>query len=476
MHDLRREAEELGPTISWAKKEYDDKRLSDFDFVGLYILLYLGSRRPGAWSSGRLPSPVATAGASSIPIANVPGLLEKLGGFDYLSKRIGKDIIRGMGNSSACQKLAESEAVSEAEAELKSKSRRGEASEISNLTVVQVFNHLKLSGIKKNGGDFVNKCIVLWACGRCPLQLLFYIPTPLVVLRQQARGQRVVSLFTTEEELSRTHVSNLTYMSGDLKHSRCPFEFTLHDLTHMEKFGLDSETYLEQVGFFQCMSKLKPMKAFFVERCAFDDTFLAELEYVISDMNCFSTHLLQYLFAKMVLAAERLAAASSMAVGAVTAYQAETATESTPAAGSAASASASAAAAACVKTESTRELLEQRWRWLLQAFGMLASDSECGYESCAFSNYSNYRCVEDHAETSSADSISKGVTSASTATKMGMPVTLSDEEATATATATARAAYEASMAMIDTAYRERGPMNAAQGEAVRRFFRMAAER
>jgi hypothetical protein len=45
-----------------------------------------------------------------------------------------------------------------------------------------------------------------------------------------------------------------------------------------------------------------------------------------------------------------------------------------------------------------------------------------------------------------------------------------------TATAIARAAYDASMALIDTAYRERGPMTAEQGAAIRSFFRMTAQR
>ena len=50
------------------------------------------------------------------------------------------------------------------------------------------------------------------------------------------------------------------------------------------------------------------MKQFFVETCGYDERLWRELEYVISDMNCYSTPLMQYMLAKMVLAPERVVA------------------------------------------------------------------------------------------------------------------------------------------------------------------------
>jgi hypothetical protein len=45
---------------------------------------------------------------------------------------------------------------------------------------------------------------------------------------------------------------------------------------------------------------------FFVDVCGYDTHLWRELEYVISDMNCYSTHMMQYMLAKMLIATERL--------------------------------------------------------------------------------------------------------------------------------------------------------------------------
>jgi hypothetical protein len=45
---------------------------------------------------------------------------------------------------------------------------------------------------------------------------------------------------------------------------------------------------------------------FFVDVCGYDKHLWRELEYVISDMNCYSTHMMQYMLAKMLIATERL--------------------------------------------------------------------------------------------------------------------------------------------------------------------------
>lgn len=121
---------------------------------------------------------------------------------------------------------------------------------------------------------------------------------------QQARGERVVTMFLSIDELSRCHVSKLRYMTGSQEHARDPLEFLLHDIRHMEHFVL-ADTYWEQVGFFDAMARISPdesVKEFFVKTLGYSKTFWYELEYVISDMNCYSTHLLRYLHAKWIVA------------------------------------------------------------------------------------------------------------------------------------------------------------------------------
>ena len=274
LHDLKREAVKLSPTIEWCRLQYEAGLLADYDVLGVYVLLCLGFRSPRSWCGGRLQPTISgdlDVIPASIAVSSVPGLLDCIGGGDYLRLKMG---IR----------------------------------DDRDISIIEIFNVLKLNGIKKNNDHFVNRCLLLWAGRdqRCVLRLMFRIPTPMEVMRQQSLGERVVTVFTTVADLSRHHTAMLHYMDGGMLHARDPFEFTLHDLTHMNKFGLDADTYHEQVGFFKCICNLTKVKHFFTRICGYDEQLWRELEYVFSDMNCYSTHLLQYLLAKMVLATERL--------------------------------------------------------------------------------------------------------------------------------------------------------------------------
>ena len=238
MHpDLTCEAEILYPTIQWCRIQYEAGSLSDYDVLGIYLLLYLGSRSPRSWCAGRLQPtmslqydiPMDVIHQRSVMISEVPGLLDTIGGGDYQLRTMG---IR----------------------------------DHQNVSILEIFNVLKLNGIKKNNDHFVNRCLMLWAGRdpRCRLHLMFRIPTPMEVMRQQAQGERVVTVFTSITDLSRHHIAMLHYMDGGQLHARDPFEFTLHDLTHMFKFGMDGN-YQEQVGFFKCVSHLTKVKHFFTK-------------------------------------------------------------------------------------------------------------------------------------------------------------------------------------------------------------------
>jgi hypothetical protein len=86
----------------------------------------------------------------------------------------------------------------------------------------------------------------------------------------------------------------------------------------MEHF-VNPDTHLEQVGFFKAMLGLGAPgegagpRAFFRSACRLDQTLWHELEYVISDMNTCISHLMGYLLAKLLFAAERKLAAACAA-------------------------------------------------------------------------------------------------------------------------------------------------------------------
>eukprot|EP00668_Euglena_longa_P003274 GGOE01003829.1.p1 GENE.GGOE01003829.1~~GGOE01003829.1.p1 ORF type:complete len:233 (-),score=37.77 GGOE01003829.1:184-882(-) len=143
----------------------------------------------------------------------------------------------------------------------------------------------------------------------------------------QAQGQRVITLLMQPDQLRHKHVSHLLYMrvpspsSSDgtasaataPQHDRDALEFLLHDIKHMENFGGDSVTYVEQVGFCRALLQLGEVvgrgptpRPFFTAARGADAELWGELEYVISDMNCISNHLLAYLKAKWLLAHQRL--------------------------------------------------------------------------------------------------------------------------------------------------------------------------
>jgi hypothetical protein len=103
----------------------------------------------------------------------------------------------------------------------------------------------------------------------------------------------------------------LTYMSGHRSHERDGLEFLLHDMQHMEHFRNDKQLYHEQVGFFasiELLGREKGVKYFFTSSLGYDKQLWLELEYVISDMNTYVTHLMSYILAKMLFATERLCA------------------------------------------------------------------------------------------------------------------------------------------------------------------------
>lgn len=246
----------LHPYISQCYTLYEKKQLQPYDFAGIFILLYCSLRRPKSWSNGQLDLALSIneqelSKENSIKLIKIPYLIESLD-INYLSRKLGIP---------------------------------QDSLQFQSLTVADIFSKLQLAGIKKNTDHFINRSIVQWALNRRPFHLMFEIPSPMTVLLQQSRGQRVVTMFRHKHELSTTHVAQLHYMEGSQNHARDAFEFLIHDLKHMENFIL-ADSHVEQVGFFKCMLRLGNghPRNFFEEICGYDEKLWNELEYVISDM------------------------------------------------------------------------------------------------------------------------------------------------------------------------------------------------
>jgi hypothetical protein len=279
--DLKRMAVQAFPVIQAAVELHKVGDLPDYDLVGIYILALAAARRAAAWCTGRLkpwPGCLSLELGSSVAVERVSGLSQLLGGFEFIHKKLGNR-------------------------------RRTGA-----ITVQDIFNELQLASIKHNkNGCSVNTTLVQWSLGKRPFVVMSSVPSPMEVLQQQADGTRVVTLFLTQDELATVQTSQLLYMHGSPNHSRDAFEFTLHDLQHMEHF-CDEDSHFEQRGFFVCMLRLGDgsPRDFFCTSLGLDDAFWHQLEYVLSDMNCFVPHLMLYTLAKIVEAVNREAPGTEM--------------------------------------------------------------------------------------------------------------------------------------------------------------------
>ncbi len=259
----------LGPYWSL----HDENQIRDCDMVALFILCYFSLRRHKRWCSSYSKNPLCgeffVDDVVSMKLADLDAKFLDSLGLDYIAKKF----------------------------------KHSSLESTKQLKLVDIFKHLTFSAIKHNSDNYINKFMVLWYSGKRPVRLLNYVPTPYEVLTQQAHGERVVTMFKTLEELSRHHTSKLNYMSGLKEHDRDPLEFLLHDIRHMEHF-INPDSHHEQVGFFHCLFQINEgkLKRYFLDVLGYEKSLWFEMEYVISDMNCFSTHLLRYLHAKWLSA------------------------------------------------------------------------------------------------------------------------------------------------------------------------------
>jgi hypothetical protein len=268
------------------------------NWQGAFLLSFMAIKRKRRWAAGLFTESIVSEPLHSLPLHKFPGLVEMLDD-QYIQKKTGSFYE-------------------------------------PDISVISVFNYLHLVGIKNNSSNFVNRTMVMWCLGRRPFVLLTHIPSPMEVLRMQAAGQRVVTMFLTTQELMSYHVAKLQYMSGQQLCRKDALDFLVHDLKHMDHFS-DPAIAAEQVGFFRAMLRLSEgrPKRFFKAMFPADEALWFELEYLISDMydtithaiyhiemfiyylhihrNCYVPHLMKYLLAKLVNAIKRKVAVAAPA-------------------------------------------------------------------------------------------------------------------------------------------------------------------
>lgn len=319
---LRREAAMLHPILSSLRVRYDSSTISGADLVAAFILTYLSVRRPGRWASGKLSKPIISHTISSSS-GNSTGTTAcndlslsyvKVMNYDRLDDIPPSESSTINGNESIGDLTPIALAttgvvvegrrggVREGRIEIRSKSiaslpelaalmpdafaKKWFGNRGYDISLFEIFNTIKFTGIKKNTDDLVNHAMANWMASNRPFELLFHIPSPMEVLRMQANGRRVVSMLATLKELGEFHFARLTYMKGAKLAEKDAFDFLIHDLTHMEHFT-HHLSYYEQVGFMRSMLSIcdgKPKRLFANVLFPFDKTIWSELEYLISDM------------------------------------------------------------------------------------------------------------------------------------------------------------------------------------------------
>jgi len=144
-----------------------------------------------------------------------------------------------------------------------------------------------------------------WDGGGRPVDLLFRVPSAREVLALQARGRRCVCLL--EDAAALAH--------GDPRHPD-GLAFALHDLCHLEKF-VAPEDHAGQVGFFRLVQRALEAPALARLDRQLDDTWRADRDYVIADMNGSAVFLFAALKIKLFMAVRRCFAGEDAAASAL---------------------------------------------------------------------------------------------------------------------------------------------------------------
>jgi hypothetical protein len=154
---------------------------------------------------------------------------------------------------------------------------------------LQTFAERRVRGVP----EAVVRGLFAWDRGGRPVDLLFEIPAARRVLALQARGRRCVCLLADAAALAH----------GDPRHPN-GLAFALHDLCHLEKF-VAPEHHAGQVGFFRFVERALATPAMIALDQELDDTWRADRDYIIADMNGSAVFLFAALKMKLTMAVRR---------------------------------------------------------------------------------------------------------------------------------------------------------------------------
>src|SRR6185312_1873981 len=154
---------------------------------------------------------------------------------------------------------------------------------------LQTFAEQRVRGVPED----VVRGLFAWDRGERPVDLRFDVPPARQVLALQASGRRCVGLL--EDAAARAH--------GDPRHPD-GLPFALHDLCHLEKF-VAPEHHAGQVGFFRIVERALNAPAMAALDSELDDSWRADRDYVIADMNGSAVFLFAALKMKLFLAVQR---------------------------------------------------------------------------------------------------------------------------------------------------------------------------
>lgn len=141
----------------------------------------------------------------------------------------------------------------------------------------------------KGQSDRIRRSLFHWHQGHYPLVLWERIPTPLELLRLQAQGKRVITVFKKASEWQQIH------------HGKSAWEFTVHDLIHADHFFQDPDRRAGQIAFYQFVLEQWEHGMIHSLRQHCPEQF----DYLISDMNSHPQHLYQTLKALCLVARKK---------------------------------------------------------------------------------------------------------------------------------------------------------------------------
>lgn len=155
----------------------------------------------------------------------------------------------------------------------------------SDSEVMEFLRHYSWKG--KSGR--VRRSLLMWHQESYPLILWDRIPTPLELLKVQAKGERVITVFREAADWDKIHLGKTAW------------EFILHDLIHADHFFEKIDWRDGQRMFYQFLLEQWDHEMIGLARRECSEQF----DYLISDMNSHPQHLAQTLTALCLMASKK---------------------------------------------------------------------------------------------------------------------------------------------------------------------------